>query len=259
MTMALDRIVRTMMAAAEQMPRRHFRPSPAATVFTALGLALLVALGVWQVQRLQWKTALIDEIAARSRIPSAPAGSWGDLEPLDQWTWRRVRVRGILDHSRSLYVAHGRGYDVVTPLVRRNGRPLLVVRGHVRKPDSYDPVPKDALALGPQEFTAVVRPPRGKGWFTPDNDSKANRWYWEDIPAMARAAGIQDPVPAILVATASLGPPPLEPVEARPSLPNNHLGYAFTWFALALVLMVVYLRHGLERGRQQADGRSSRR
>lgn len=259
MTMAVDRIVRAMMAAAEQKPRRHFRPSLAATVFTALGLVLLVALGVWQVQRLQWKTALIDEIAARSRIPPAPAGSWGDLEPLDQWTWRRVRVRGIFDHARSLYVVHERGYDVVTPLVRRNGRPLLVVRGRIADPTHYDPVPKDPIALGPQEFTAVVRAPRGKGWFTPDNDPAANRWYWEDIPAMARAAGIQDPLPAILVATARLGPPPLEPVETRPYLPNNHLGYAFTWFALALVLLVIYLRHGLERGRQQADGRSGRR
>ncbi len=239
------------MTGREKMPVRRLRPSPAATIFTAVGLILLVGLGVWQIQRLQCKTALIDEIAARQRIRAAPVGSWDDLEPLDRWTWRRLRVRGIFDYAHSLYVVHGRGYDVVTPLVRRHGRPLLVVRGHVRDPLAYDPVPEDPLALGAQEFTAVVRPPRRKGWFTPDNDPQANRWYWEDIPAMAKAAGIRGPVPAILVATASLGPPPLEAVETRPVLPNNHLGYAFTWFALAFVLLVVYLRHGWERGRRE--------
>ncbi len=237
------------MSADGRTRRRRFRPSPAATVFTVLGLALLVSLGVWQIRRLHWKTALIAEIAERARIPPTPADGWGDLDPVERWHWRRVRVRGILDYAHSLYVVHGRGYDVVTPLIRRAGRPLFVVRGRVRDPAAFDPVPKDPLALGPQEFTAVVRPPRGRGWFTPDNDPAANRWYWEDLPAMARAAGIDDPVPAMLVATARLGDPPLETVEAHPRLPNNHLGYAFTWFALALVLLVVYLRHGLERGR----------
>ena len=49
------------------------RARVAAMLLAALGVALLAGLGVWQLERLQWKTALISRVEARLAAPPAPA------------------------------------------------------------------------------------------------------------------------------------------------------------------------------------------
>jgi surfeit locus 1 family protein len=134
----------------------------------------------------------------------------------------------------------------VTPLQRGDGTVLLVDRGFVPT-DRKAPETRPAGELaGPVRVTGLVRiAAEGKpSWFTPDNDPARNSWFYVDIAAMAKAAGIAGPVlPFYVAADASPNPGGL-PQGGRSvtDLPNNHLQYAITWYALALALIAIYIR-----------------
>ncbi len=238
------------MTAGARARAGRFRPSRVATVTCALGLLVLVGLGVWQLARLQWKTALIRDMRARMALPAASAQATGDFTPIDKWLYRSVRVAGIFAYDKTLYLPHGRGYDVLTPLLRPGLPPLLVIRGHLRARAGFQPRPADSALWGRVVVEAVLRPARKRGPFTPDNDRARDIRYDEDPHEIAAWLDIPEPLPAILVTRRPVGdglePPPL------PALPRNpHLGYALTWFALAAALLVIYVRHGLMRAREE--------
>ena len=101
------------------------------------------------------------------------------------------------------------------------------------------------------ELVGLVRGVGWKGWdiLKPENQPDENLWFWVDPPAMAAAAGIPEVVPELfLEADASPNPGGL-PVggQTRVTLPNDHLQYAITWFALAAALVVIYLVYHLRR------------
>jgi surfeit locus 1 family protein len=66
-------------------------------------------------------------------------------------------------------------------------------------------------------------------------------WYVRDLPRMAAATGLTDVAPVFLMLES---PPPLSglprPAPLPTRIPNNHLGYALTWFGLAAALLGVY-------------------
>jgi len=92
--------------------------------------------------------------------------------------------------------------------------------------------------------TGLLRVPPDKkpSFFLPDNRPDLNLWFWVDLPAMARADGIGEPAPFYIDAdkTPNPGGWPKGGVT-RLDLPNDHLQYAITWFALAIALVVIYV------------------
>jgi surfeit locus 1 family protein len=219
------------------------------TAITACVLALLVGLGVWQLRRLEWKEGLIARIEARSTAPSmslkkavSTARLGRDIE------YSRVGVEGRFhyDKERFLYaLADGTaGWDVITPLETADGDIVLVDRGFV--PDALrDP---SSRKLGQSEevvsVTGLVRSPETQAIFTPDNESAHNRWFWRDLSGMARSMfldGTTEVAPFFLAAERSKVPGGWpEGGQTRLELPNDHLQYALTWFALAVCIAVLY-------------------
>ena len=134
----------------------------------------------------------------------------------------------------------GQGWTIITPVVTADGYAVIVDRGRLpgQVLEHFDR-PEGDLA-----FEGVVRTyRRGKGMFDPENDPKANLWYWWDVPAMLAASRLPEglkPFPYVVqllpAASASDFPRPEEP---KANLTNNHLGYAITWFGLALTLLAV--------------------
>lgn len=171
-------------------------------------LAALIGLGTWQVQRMHWKEGLIAERAAGLAAPPiAPAEIGPDRE------FRRVRATGTFANERTIFltarVRNGEpGYHAVTPLVLRSGGSVLVDRGWV-KTRTAPPAAGEAVVEG-----FVRKGGRPSGW-TPDNDPTRNVWFYVDAPYYIDTA-----------------PPP--------ELPNNHLGYAVTWYGLAAALAATY-------------------
>lgn len=223
---------------------RRFRPTLGPTIFTVLALAMLLALGVWQVERLGWKTALIARRTARLTAPILRDP--GAVNPATQ-AYRRLRLRGRFLNDKEMYLAarslhDNLGFHVVTPLRLADGGAVLVDRGFVPF-EAKDPArrPRGQRA-GEVTVIGVIRRGGPSSIFTPDNQPKRNIWYTVDTRAMARHAGLSRVVPYFVEADAAANPGGL-PIggQTRTRWPNNHLQYAITWFSLAIALMVIYV------------------
>jgi surfeit locus 1 family protein len=214
--------------------------------FAAGALATLLGLGTWQIERLIWKEGLI---AARRAAVAAPAV---DLPPslaaAQDLEYHPVRVAGRFLNDRELYLGATSeegysGYQVITPLELADDRVLLVDRGFVPQ-ERKAPASRAAGEIeGETAVTGLLRiPPAGKPhWFLPDNSAQHNYWLYVDIPAMAAAAGVRHALPFYVDADATPNPGGLPVGGQTPlDLPNNHLQYAITWYALAAGLIVVY-------------------
>ena len=134
----------------------------------------------------------------------------------------------------------------MTPLVRRDGPPVLVNRGWVPK-DRKEPASRSpGQVAGEVSVDGIARVSQVRtGWLSgmiPDNQPDRNLWFTMDLPAMAAALGLPEVAPLYVEA----GPAPnpgTYPLggQTRVSLPNDHLQYAATWFLLAIALAVIYV------------------
>jgi surfeit locus 1 family protein len=224
------------------------------TFWTGLGLVLLLGLGTWQVERLFWKEGLIAQRQASLHATPVPVpGSLDDGRPLE---FHPVRASGEFLNDRELYLneqsARGTaGFQIITPFRLADGHIVMIDRGFVptdrKSPDSR----MDGLIAGPTTVTGLLRlPSDGKpSYFTPDNEPSRNSWFFIDLPAMAKAAGLDAVLPFYVDADASpvAGGLP-QGGQTITDMPNNHLQYAFTWYALALGLLVIYIRFVFRRG-----------
>lgn len=198
---------------------------------------LLVGLGVWQLQRLSWKTDLLARIDAADAAAPVPFPT--SISDARQLEYRRLTARGRYDHAgEAFYGAIVRGDQggsfVVTPLVRADGPPILVLRGWVREGRRDFPRPE-----GEVEVTGFAFPSSRGTWFTPDPDLANRRFFAFDVPRIAAAVGLADVAP---IGLALIGPRNAVPMPERapPRPPNPHLTYAFTWFGLAGALLAVF-------------------
>ncbi len=239
-----------------------FRPTFWPTVFAVPGVLVLLALGSWQVERRYWKESLIAERVGRAEAPPIElALSWtlsgAEAEAL---AFRRTAAMGRLMHERELYLAArslngNAGYHVLTPFSLDDGRTLLVDRGWVPV-ERKEPA---ARALGQVEgllaIEGVIRTRAAQNWLVPDNEPAGNLWFWVDLPAMAAAAGVE--TEAFYLEAGPAPNPGGFPIggQTRFELPNDHLQYALTWYALSLALAAIYVIYHLQRSADRSDER----
>lgn len=215
---------------------------------TAISFAILVGLGLWQVQRLKWKTALLADIAVREA--AAPVAlATVEQHPADATLeFLKVTARGhFLQDQEKLMLAtlDGRpGWDVVTPLLMADGKAVLVDRGTV--PDeNRDPATRRAAnPEGEVDVTGLLKMHQMKpNLFTPANNPAANQWLWWDMPALAAGTRLPDGVallPFVLhVIPGGADYPPIATRTPESGISNNHLQYVVTWFGLAAALLAV--------------------
>lgn len=231
----------------------YFRPLPGLTIATLLGLALTISLGVWQVQRLQWKEGLI--ATAQSNIAKSPITLDEALNDSEAAQYRNVALRGHFLHDREAYVfASAEGgealYHVITPFETEDGRTVLIDRGVVPERFRAPSTRLSGQVAGNLAITGVWRTPDPPGTFTPSPDLKKRIWYARDVAGIAQTLALK-PVARVLV---EAGPEPNpggwpKGGQTRINFPNSHLQYAGTWFLLACVLLAIYVAFHISRGR----------
>jgi surfeit locus 1 family protein len=246
------------------MARRHDRALIWAGASTLVGVAVLVALGIWQLERRQWKLDLLARIEARMAAPAGPVPAEADWPGwnADAQEYRRVRLTGEFLPAKAAPV-HGNsprdsrtgevqlGFFLLTPLRLDDGAIVIVNRGFV--PLELRTAVNHAAAGGDPRVTVtgLMRAPQERGWFVPEDDPARNEWFTRDPGAIARAKGLARVAPFIVDADAASNPASssLEnsPFETWPrggltvvNFPNNHLQYALTWFGLAAALAGVF-------------------
>lgn len=210
------------------MTRRMIAP----LVFGLVGVAILLALGFWQLQRLEWKRGVLAEIDARMsaaavEVPAAPTE--------DAHEYLHVAVAGTLEpgelHVYTSAPPRGVGYRVIAPLRLADGRRVLLDRGFVPIEDKDAPRPPGRLRVE----GALLWPNETDSW-TSAPDLAKNIWFARDVPAMAAAL---DTEPVMIVAAATDDPAGPTPLPVGVNIPNDHLEYALTWFSLAAVWAVM--------------------
>lgn len=236
---------------------RWFRPLLWPTVATTIALAILVGLGVWQMERLHWKLDLIARIDARMAAPAAPPPpqtEWARLDP-KALEYRHLRLTGAFRHDKELhYFAQdeqgGAGYDIVTPLVLADGGVVLVDRGFVPE-ELKDPARRKAGNVeGEVTLTGVARAPQGRSSFTAPDDQARNIWFTRDPATMGPATGLAPVAPFYVEADATPNPGGWpKGGRTRVDIRNEHFQYALTWFGLALGLVAVYFFYHRSQGR----------
>lgn len=199
-------------------------------------LAALLFLGTWQVQRLHWKTDLLERVAEAEAGPPVPLVGQPPL-------FTKVVATGRLDHGREALLGisvrgNTLGGNLLTPLLRPDAPPLLVNRGWVplERPAGIDR-PEGEVAI-----TGYIREPDVRDWNSPRDDPAARRFFLFDPPLIGEALGLPPPEPFGLVALAPPDAPPNALPAAAAALPrpdNPHLGYAITWYGLAVALLGV--------------------
>jgi surfeit locus 1 family protein len=216
-------------------------------LFSVPAVLVLIGLGVWQIERLQWKEGLI---AQRDRmvaaVPIAPPQTLAEARANE---FRPVADDGVLLNGKEIFLAAasesgGSGYQVLTPLREAGGRIIFVNRGFIPL-ELKDPAKRSAGQLsGTVRITGLLRiaPAKKPSFFLPDNRPDLNLWFWVDLPAIEMAAGIENAAPFYIDAdkTPNPGGWPRGGIT-RLELPNDHLQYAITWFALAIALSVIYV------------------
>jgi surfeit locus 1 family protein len=199
--------------------------------------ALLLALGVWQLQRLQWKNALVAQVDARVHAapvaPPAPSG-WPGLTR-EQDEYRRLRLEGQFDDNGATLVQAstvlGPGYWVLTPFRLGDGTKVLVNRGFIAS--------RNAAPAGAQHvaITGLLRMSERNKPLLRENDPASGRWYTRNVEAIAAARGMGPVAPYFLDQEATQPALPGVPVGGLTVIAfnNHHLLYALTWFALSLM------------------------
>ena len=228
---------------------------------TLSGLAVLLGLGTWQMERKAWKEKLIATLTQRAAAPPVA------LPPPDQWSsltaenseFLRVRLRADFRPDDALVYTSGSalrddvkspGHFVFAAGRLGGGQHVVVNRGYVKE-RSYP------AQSGPADIVGYLRWPEPPSWFVADRDAKADVWYVRDHRAVARVRVWDNVAPFYVEQEAPVPPGGVpHPASLRPNLPNHHLQYALTWYGLALVLVIVFAAWAADR-RRQRSGKTS--
>lgn len=199
------------------------------------GCAVLIQLGLWQLDRRAWKEGMLEEITAGIQAPPVPLPA--AIDP--SMKYLPVTVSGtttgaeidVLSHTRD----QGAGYQVVSRFITDDGRAILLDRGFV--PQEARRLERPPVRL---DVVGNLHWPQDASSSTPAPNLDENIWFARDVDAMAASL---DTLPVLVVASAVQG----DNQGARPipvaieGIPNNHLSYAVQWFLIAATWAVMTL------------------
>jgi surfeit locus 1 family protein len=236
-----------------------FRPLPWLTAFTLLALALLITLGVWQLRRADEKRALIaaHEAVAESEV-------FDELHtPVcllsSGWSGRRVATPSALTGEEVRYYGASASGAPGWRILRLTPAPDCDCTAAAGSPEAAACVRGDRSVVVEAGFETLlgvripasarvsIEPPPEAGAFTPQNDPERGDFYRFEPAALARAFGVrpEQVEGALWLPAAAPGLPP----GLADMPPSRHLGYALTWFGLAVALIGVYLAFHRRAGR----------
>ena len=197
-----------------------------------VGVAVLCALGIWQVQRMHWKAGVLAEITAKIgakpvAVPAHPDPVSDNYLPVAAYGRFTGDVIPVLSGQKDA----GPGKRIIE-VFETEGRRVLVDRGFVLDGDKRTASRANTAA----EVVGNLQWPKDADSYTPPPDAKTGLWFARDVPGMAAKLNAE---PIMIVARAPTG----DGIEAMPvdtsTIPNDHWGYAITWFMLAAVWAVM--------------------
>ena len=211
-------------------------------------LAALCSLGVWQLERAQWKKSLIAERQRFAELPPVMI----DGRDAQLANYRRARTTGSSIPHAEILLARGdlhsgaAGYHVVVPFRLLDGSVLLVNRGFIPLAWSAQTRHYDGRT---QTIEGIVRSQTKPNFFTPRNDAHNEFWFTIDTDAMLRHHGLSDGLNFYLDEARRPSQQEGDPIGGQTLmiLRDHHVSYAITWFSLALAVLALSLMAAVRR------------
>lgn len=213
-----------------------------ATVFTLIGIAILITLGTWQIQRLQWKNTIIAQLdSAYNNTRDAKL----DLVQAEQQDFSFGHITGMFMPERAILLGPKTkdgtvGKDLIVPVRIDKKRDLLVNFGWTEARE-LGALPIHHAQGKPITISGLTRKPDWNS-FTSNNSPEHDLWFKADINQIADAKDLKSPYPFLLYAeTASYKFDSAFPNNERWYPRNKHMQYALFWYTMALALAAVYV------------------
>jgi len=223
----------------------RFRPYPLLSGFSAAGLALLVALGLWQLDRAGGKA---EHIAAFERLHAAgpitlAAALCGEETPVAG----QPVIAPPFGEEQSSVRFYGRdasgapGWRVFQPVAAPDCLSVSTMLAET----AFLPLGDAQASAAPGGFRLAT--PLRAGAFTPPAEANSAAFYAFERDAVAGALALrpEELHEGFWLERDDGGLPPR--LAATP--PSRHVGYALTWFGLAAALLGVYAAFHVARGR----------
>ncbi len=203
------------------------------SVFVIFFILVFVALGSWQIIRLNWKNNLILEIENSLKKPPVK------LTKSNQQNYLKIKTSGSIDVDKQIYLYNLNdngtpGFEVINPIIIDNQN-YLINRGWIpfEKKGS-----QDINFFDENNIIGVLKLQGRKNIFKPDNDIIENYWFSLNREDILKFTG-KEFSNYIIHLDGNYKLP--QPKKITANISNNHKKYAITWFSLAISILLLYL------------------
>ena len=198
---------------------------------------LFCSLGTWQLYRLQWKVALINEI--NDGLSSEPVF----YSKTNIRNYQKVKFNGEFNFEKQIFLyslndSGVPGYEIITPLQTQSNEILLVNRGWIKE-ELKGESQKNINLIDTNSFSGIIKKISKSNPFKPDNDLKNNIWFSVNIEELENYTGLD--LNNYILYLENSHNKILTPKKISPNLPNNHLKYSITWYSVALSILLYFL------------------
>ncbi len=206
-------------------------------LFVIIFVTIFCALGTWQLYRLQWKLELISEITFG--LDSSPIEYSNSIEK----NYQRVSAKGKFNFDKQIYLYslndNGKpGYDVITPFRTNKNENVLVNRGWIKEEFKNNPIINKNIE-DEQKIIGLLRKIYKPNIFKPNNDLRNNIWFSINLEDLKVTSGERFNEFVIFLEDNQAKTP--IPKKISIDVPNNHLKYAITWYAISISIIFYYL------------------
>ena len=203
------------------------------SVFVFFFISVFIALGSWQIIRLNWKNNLILEIEESLKNPPV------ELSKTNIENYLKIKTSGSIDFEKQIYLYNLNengvpGFEVINPFSVDN-KNYLINRGWIpfEKKDT-----DEIIKFEEKSIVGTLKKQGRKNIFKPDNDLKKNYWFSLDREDILIFTG-KEFSEYIIYLNGNYTLP--KPKTITTNISNNHKKYAITWFSLAISILLLYL------------------
>jgi surfeit locus 1 family protein len=203
------------------------------SIFVFFFISVFLALGSWQIIRLNWKLELINQI--ETSLKDIPV----NLSNSKHKNYLRIKTTGSIDFEKQIYLYNlnekGKpGFEVINPLKVGNNNYLLN-RGWIPFNKKED---ETINVIDENYINGVLRKQIKPNIFKPENDLSENYWFTLDRDDIFKFTG-KNFSPYVIYLSGNNEFP--KPKSITANISNNHKKYALTWFSLAISILLIYL------------------
>ena len=203
------------------------------SVFIIFFILVFVALGSWQIVRLNWKNNLILEIENSLKNPPV------ELTNSNVENYLKIKTSGSIDFEKQIYLYNLNntgtpGFEVINPILI-NDTNYLINRGWIpfEKKNS-----QEINVFDENDIIGTLKLQGRKNIFKPDNNLEENYWFSLNREDILKFTG-KEFSKYIIYLNGNYQVP--KPKKITANISNNHQKYALTWFSLAISILLLYL------------------